>query len=64
MIESVSAASPRNVWAFSDTTAWLHFDGAAWTTGQLVMPRPSGQVLITSVLALSKTDVSAALAAC
>jgi hypothetical protein len=57
VFESVSASSPRNVWAFSDTTRWLRFDGSRWTSGRLVKPTRSGQVLITSVLALSKTDV-------
>jgi hypothetical protein len=57
VFESVSASSRTNVWAFSDTTRWLHFDGTAWTTGRLLKPRRSSQVLISSVLALSKTDV-------
>jgi hypothetical protein len=55
--DSVSASSPRNVWAFGDTTAWVHFDGIRWSTGQLVKSHPGGQVIINSVLALSKTDV-------
>src|ERR1039457_5383014 len=54
---AVSAASPKNVWAFGATSVWLHYDGTTWTSGQLVKPGSSGQVLTTATLALSKSDV-------
>ncbi len=57
LIGAISAASPRNVWAFAETSVWLHYDGTTWTSGRLVKPGPSGQVLTTATLALSKSDV-------
>jgi hypothetical protein len=57
LIGAVSAASPRNVWAFAESSVWLHYDGTTWTSGQLAKPGPSGQVLVAATLALSKSDV-------
>jgi hypothetical protein len=57
LLGAVSAASPRNVWAFAESSVWLHYDGTTWTSGQLVRPGPSGQLVTTATLALSKSDV-------
>ena len=57
LIGAVSAASPRNVWVFAESSVWLHYDGTTWTSGQLAKPGPSGQVVTTATLALSKSDV-------
>ncbi len=57
LIDSVSAASPKNVWMFGFTSTWLHYDGATWTSGHLGKPGPTGETLTTATLALSKSDV-------
>lgn len=57
LVGAVSAASPKNVWAFGATSVWLHYDGTTWTSGRLVKPGSSGQVLTTATLALSRSNV-------
>lgn len=54
---TITAGSPRNVWAFGLLSTWVHFNGATWTSGQLVPPGPGGTALVQSALALSTSNV-------
>ncbi|HEX9033254.1 MAG TPA: hypothetical protein VF834_15555 [Streptosporangiaceae bacterium] len=57
LVSAVSAGSPKNVWAFGAASTWAHYDGATWTSGQLVKPGSSVPAIIASALALSKINV-------
>jgi hypothetical protein len=51
LLDTVVASGPRNLWAFSLTGGWLHYNGSSWTAGLL----PA--VLTTTASAVAGTHV-------
>jgi hypothetical protein len=52
-LTTVGATSQGNVWIFTASGAWVHYDGKAWTAGRL----PQGPIPIWTSVVLSDSDV-------
>jgi hypothetical protein len=42
-LDTTAASGPANVWAFTDSGRWLHFNGSTWAAGRIASPAPTVQ---------------------
>ncbi len=52
-----AGSSPKNVWAFTGSGAWVRFNGKHWSHGELPVEKPDDDGDITSAVVLGPHDV-------